>query len=186
VAATLESAILRTIVEIYRMARVEYTKASGANSSAQSKAEEFEQTNLAIADFAASLAAADRETLILAGRGLKCSEDELKKIECVAHENYGSDDLNEEIEQVVTVLAVRMLGRTFRRELLVRFAQRMLPNMSADTRKLIEGEIEEAVKKDEQEAEIMKKEAANAAADAGGDDEPPESDDEEDQQVAAE
>lgn len=181
VAATLENAITRTIVEIYRMARVEYTKASGANSSAQSKAEEFEQTNLAIADFAASLAVADRETLILVGRGLGIDEKELQRIECVAHENYGTDDLNEEIDQIVTVLTVRMLGQTFRKELLVRFAQRMLPNMSAETRKTIEDEINAAVKKDEQEAEVMKVAEAKAAAD-----DPPAKDDEEEEQIEAE
>ncbi len=173
VAATLEKRVEATVIEIYRMARVEYTKASGAGASAQSKQEEFEQTNLAIADFAASLASADRETLILVGRGLGINEEELQAIECVAHENYGSDDLNQEIEQVVTVLTVRMLGQTFRKELLVRFAQRMLPNMSADTRKLIESEIDDAVKKDEQEAEIVKNEPADPNApdpnDAQGD-----------------
>lgn len=163
VAATIEARIVATIIEIYRMARVEYDRASGTESSAQSKQQNFEQTNLSIVDLATSLAQADRETLILVGRGLGIEEAKLQAIECVAHESYASEDLSLELEQVTLALTVRELGAQVRIELLIRLAQQLLPHLAPDTRKVIEQEIEEAVKRAEQEAE-----AARAEQDGDG------------------
>lgn len=166
VAATLESRITATIVEIYRMARVEYTKAAGTNSSAQSKEQEFEQTNLAIADFGASLAAADLETLRIVAKGLRVSDEQIAKMECVAHQSYASDQINNEIDALTTVLTIRALGSTFKGELLKRFAQRMLPSLNADTRKVIESEIDKALAEEAQAAEAGA-DGADGAADDG-------------------
>lgn len=171
VAATLEKAIERTIIEIYRMARVEYTKASGTGSSAQSKQEEFAQTNLAIVDFAVSLAHADRDTLILVGRGLGISEDQLQKIECVAHQSYADEELQQEIDQVMSALTVRMLGPTFRKVILIRLAQRMLPNLTSETRAAIEAEISDEVLEDDQAEEAMEGEPASGELPGGADSE---------------
>ncbi len=60
IAATLEARIVATIIEIYRISGVEYAKASGVNTSAQSKEVEFEKTNVQIAALAQALARADR------------------------------------------------------------------------------------------------------------------------------
>jgi hypothetical protein len=170
VASTLENRIASTVVEIYRMARVEYTKATGNNSSAQSKEQEFEQTNLAIADYGASLAASDLETLKVVARGLGVPEDQINKMECVAHQSYASDQINEEIDQVTSVLTIRALGATFRGELLKRFAQRMLPNMTPDTRKIIEDEIAQAIAKEAQAEEATKDDSPDTGGNAPGDD----------------
>lgn len=158
VAATIEARIVATIVEIYRLARVEYDRASGTESSAQSKQQNFEQTNLAIVDLATSLAQADRETLIVVGRGLNIEEAKLQEIECVAHESYASEDLSIELEQAITALTIRELGRQVRVELLLRLAQQLLPHLAPDTRKVIEQEIADAVARAEQEAEAAKAE----------------------------
>jgi hypothetical protein len=169
VAATLESRISNTIVEIYRMARVEYTKAAGTNSSAQSKEQEFEQTNLAIADFGASLAAADLETLRIVAKGLKVSDEEIERMECVAHQSYASDQINNEIDAITSVLTISALGSTFRSELLKRFAQKMLPSLNADTRKIIESEIDKALVEEAQAKEAGENEPPDTG-DAPGDD----------------
>lgn len=163
IAETYETRIVNSIIEIYRMARVEYDRASGTETSAQSKQQNFEQTNLAIADFAASVAQADRDTLILVGRGLGISEDKLQAIECVAYDSYASEDLSLELEQATAALTIRELGTQARVELLRRLAQQLLPHMTADTRKVVESEIEEAVAQGEKDAE-----AAKAAFDGGG------------------
>jgi hypothetical protein len=172
VAATLEARIVATIIEIYRVARVEYDRASGTESSAQSKQQNFEQTNLAIVDFATSLAAADRETLILVGRALGIAEEKLQEIECVAHESYASEDLSLELEQAIMALTIRELGQQARVELLLRLAQQLLPHLAPDTRKVIEQEIIEAVAQAEQDAQALKAEHDEGGDDPDGGDEP--------------
>lgn len=173
VAATLEARIAATVIEIYRLARVEYTRASGTNSSAQSREREFSVTNLSIADLAASLAAGDRETLITVGRGLQISEEALQQLECVAHESYADEALDQELEQAVEALTIRELGAQFRVELLKRLAQKLLPSMSTATRRIIESEIEEQVKQAERDREAATKNLPGG----GGDEPPPEGDD---------
>ena len=173
VAETLEKRIEASIIEIYRMARVEYDRASGTRSSAQSKEQNFEQTNLAIADFAASLAQADRDTLILVGRGLGIGEAELQALECVPHESYDTGALNDEIDAVTATLT-QAIGVTAKAELLKRLTMRMLPGLSAETRKRIEGEIDEAAQQAEQEGAAMRE--AELAAMSGNQSEEDEED----------
>lgn len=170
VAATYEKRIEATIVEMYRIARVEYTRASGANQSAESRKTEFEQTNLAIADLASSLARAERDLFILVGRGLGLSEDRLQAIQVIPAESFDTEELNDEIERLVTLLTVRELGRTFRVELLQRIAQRVLPNLNATARKVMLDEIEKAVARAEQEAELMREREIEGGGEPGGDD----------------
>jgi hypothetical protein len=160
VAATLETRINNTVIEIYRIAGVEYERASGVKSSAQSKENEFEKTNVGIASLAQALATADRETLILVGRALDCSEDELQAIQCVAHESYADAALADELEQVVEALTLSV-GNTAKCELLKRLVQRLLPGLDAKTRETIDDEIDAAVEQAQKDEE-----AAKAAAEA--------------------
>lgn len=154
VAETYETRIEKTIIEVYRMARVEYDRASGARSNAQSQQQNFQQTNLAIVDFAKSLAAADRETLILVGRGLGIDEEKLQEIECVAHDSYAESELNDEIEQVIAAVTQLAVGNTAKGELIKRLLWRLLGGVGADTRKTIESEVDAAVKEAEDEAKL--------------------------------
>jgi hypothetical protein len=151
------------------MARVEYAKAEGTRTSAQSKEANFEQTNLAIADFAQSLANADRETLILVGRGMGISEERLQAIECVAHDSYASAEMNEEIDQVINAVTLS-LGPTAKGELTKRIAWRLLPGLSAESRQVIESEIDDEILQAEQD-EAMAREHIEAASDANEDEE---------------
>lgn len=171
VAETLEKRIEASIIEIYRMARVEYDRASGNKTSAQSKEQNFEQTNLAIADFAASLANADRETLILVGRGLGIEESQLQSIECVPHESYASAELNEEIDAVISAVTLAV-GNTAKAELIKRLVWRLLPGLGADVRTVIESEIEDAVEQAEQDAEAMREAETAALSDPQNDNTP--------------
>lgn len=155
VASTYETRIEKTIIEIFRMARVEYDKASGVRSNAQSQEQNFQQTNLSIVDFASSLAKADRETLILVGRMLGLSEAALDAIECVPHDSYAEAQLNDEIEQVVAAVTGLAIGNTAKGELVKRLMFRMLPGIGADLRAKIESEVDEALVKAEQEAALM-------------------------------
>lgn len=164
IAETFEKRIEASIIEIYRMARVEYDRASGTKSSAQSKEQNFEQTNLAIVDFAAALAVADRDTLILVGRGLGIAEEKLQAIECIPHESYASEALNDEIDSVTSALTLDM-GGLFKSELLKRLATRLLPGLGAETRQRIDAEIDERTTQAEHDAALMRNDAPFADTD---------------------
>jgi hypothetical protein len=161
IAETYEARIEASVIEVYRMARVEYDRASGTQSSAQSRQQNFEQTNLAIVDLAQSIARADRDTLILVGRGLGIAEPELQQIECIAYESYASEDLSLELEQAISALTIKELGPQAHIEILSRLAQQLLPQLGSDTKKIIESEIEESVAQSTRDAE-MAAEAAEA------------------------
>lgn len=167
IAKTFETRIEKSIIEIYRMARVEYDRASGTRSSAQSKEQNFEQTNLSIADFAAAMAQADLETLKLVGAALKISPAKLEKMTVEAHASYATEELNEEIDAINQTMTLSM-GLTYKVELLRRLASRMLPNLSADAKQKIESEIEEAAKAAEEAAEQAKAALAQEPPDPDG------------------
>jgi len=154
VAATLEERITSTIIEIYRISGVEYAKASGVTTSAQSKEVEFEKTNVAIVSLAQALARADRETLILVGRGLGVAEEQLQSIECTAHESYADAALGDELDQVTQALQLD-IGRQAKVELLQRLVQKLLPGLASDTKQTIDSEIEDEVDQAEKDKEAL-------------------------------
>lgn len=163
VAATYEKRIEATIVEIFRMARVEYTRASGTQSSAQSKAQEFESTNLTIADLASALAQAEKRLLTIVGLGLGIDRAALDAMTITPADDFNTEQLNDEVDRLVTLLTVRELGATFKGELLKRVAQRILPRLPKEMAATIESEIDEAVTAAEQEAEMLRQAAVDAA-----------------------
>lgn len=171
VAATLEARILATVQEIFRIAGVEYSKASGVQSSAQSKENEFEKTNVGIVSMAQALARADKDTLVFVGRGLQCDEEELQAMECVAHESYADAALGDELAQAMDALTMQ-IGRTARIEILQRLIHKLLPGLASDVKAIIDSEIEALVDQAMKEEEAMKKKAledANKPADGADD-----------------
>lgn len=157
---SLEKRITSTIIEIYRMSRVEYERASGVASSAQSKAQNFAQTNLAIVDFAAAIAAADRDTLTLVSKGLGIADSAIDKIECIPESDFAEDDLQVDIDEVISTLTIRQLGSRFQSEVLKRFARRVLPHMETDSQKVVDGEIDELAKAVAQDDDALRDDAA--------------------------
>lgn len=168
VSATLEARVEKTIMEIYRIGGVEYERASGVKSSAQSKENEFSKTNAQIASIAKAMADADRRTLILVGRAKGISDDKLKQIEVVPHESYADESLGDELEQAIQALTISLLGKLAKVEILKRLAQKLLPGMSADTWKTIQAEIEEAVEQEATDAELLKEQMAEGGDGGGG------------------
>jgi hypothetical protein len=169
VASTLETRVEKSVIEIYRMARVEYDRASGTNSSAQSKQQNFEQTNAALVDFATALARADHETLYLVGTALGCTPEELDKMEVNAAQSYATEDLSLELQQVIDAITeLPMLGRQAKIEMLTRLVQQLIPDMSEDTKKTINSEIEEAVDQADKQAELLREAALTPPDDATG------------------
>jgi hypothetical protein len=168
VAATLETRVEKTVVEIYRIGGVEYERPSGVRSSAPSKENEFSKTNAQIASIAKAIADADRRTLILVGRAMSIPEDKLKLIEVVPHESYADEALGDELEQAIQALTITLLGKLAKIELLKRLAQKLLPGMSADTWKTIQSEIEEAVEQEATDTELLKEQMTESGGGGGG------------------
>jgi hypothetical protein len=162
VAATLEARIVATVIEIYRMARVEYDRASGTSSSAQSKQQNFEQTNALLCDLADALADDDLETLRIVGRGLGESPEALAKMRCVAYTSYATEDIQMELEQAVAAITIPQLGREAHVQILQRLVRNLIPNASEGTLKTVDSEIEAAVDQAEKDAEAMKLAAQKA------------------------
>lgn len=162
-AGSLEARILSTVVEIYRMARVEYERPSGTQSSAQSKEQNFEQTNLAIVDFAEAMAVADRETLITVGNGLGLDERKLRAIECIPANDFSTEELQADIDQVTASLTIRLLGRRFKAEVLKRFVRRVLPHLDQAAQVDIDSEIDELSKEAAQEESAIGDDEEEAA-----------------------
>lgn len=180
VASTYESRITAMVIELYRVAMVEYERASGVKSSAQSKENEFGKTNAQLVSMGTAFAAADRETLILVGRAKSIAEDKLQAIECVAHESYADEALGDELEQSISALGIPQLGRQAHIELLKRLVQKLLPGMSAETRKTVESEIEEAVDQAIKDVEAAKEALTkDDDGDGGGDDDPDDAEEDE-------
>jgi hypothetical protein len=180
VAATLETRMTNSIIEIYRIARVEYDRASGTTSSAQSKQANFEQTNALLCDFADALAEADYETLYLVGVGLGCSESELATLSVTAHSSYATDDLTVELQQTIDACTLVDFGDEAKKLIMKRAVRQLIPNMTADQQKAVDADIDETIEQAAKDAEAMAQAAADAldtSAEAGdGTDAPAEDD----------
>lgn len=150
VAKTYKELLNDAVIELYRLARVEYDRASGSHTSAQSKQQNFEQTNLAVVDIAKSMAGSILKTLRLVGRGLGVSEDKLAEFSVSAYDSYASEDLNADLEVADALLIDPGMGSTFKVEMRKRIARRVLTGVGSATLKAIDGDIEAEDAKAEQ------------------------------------
>lgn len=164
----------KSVIELYRLARVEYDRASGTASSAQSKQQNFEQTNLAVVDIAKALAHGILETLRLVGRALGVPDEQLAQMSVQAHDSYATEDLAVDEEITDVLLADTGMGETFHGEVRKRRARRVLSGISPGLLATIDGEIEEATKaaaelKAQQEATLVQGVGAQVNSDANAD-----------------
>ncbi len=177
VAVTLEKRAEVTTREIYRVGRTEYTRASagGSAESGTARAFAFEQTNRAIADFAANVARFEEEANRLVGRMEGVSEAELEKMRIIAPDKFDVEEMARDLDDALKAIEVD-LGQTALSELRKRLARRMLPNLDDETLGKIDDELDQAAEEAAQAAAAMRDAAVAAAQGVGGDEE----DDEED------
>jgi len=155
VAATYEARIERTTQDMYRVARVEYTRPTGLESSAASRRSEFDATNMAIADLAAALARAMREVYELVGAFFRVSDNELRTMQIVPPMSFDIDSLAEDVETTKGTLEIEA-GATYRKLVLMRWVDRVLPRLSEADRAKIEGEVDRVVQESEAAASAMR------------------------------
>lgn len=162
-AETYEKRIEATIREMYRMARVEFTRPTGSATSGISRRFEFAQTNQALCDAAASYAKAEREMDILVGIAYGIDPATTAKESITAADDFDVDDLQADIKAAFDAHQLD-LGPTNNMKLRERIAQQMLPNRTKTEVRQADEELEAMA--DAERVNLMQ------AADPFADDEP--------------
>lgn len=184
IAGVYEARIESTIREgIYRQARVEFSRPTGAAASGVARAYEFAQTNHAIGDFAAEQARGEAWMDSIVWAGLGRDPADLDDYGVVAATDFDVEQLATDIENTLSALTVN-LGPTMAKRLKMRLAERLDPNMPPDIRAKVEEELEEVDAQEQADAAMAREMRAagddpNADSGDGDDDEDLEDEDEE-------
>lgn len=170
VAETYEERISATIREIYRMARVEFTRAtaSGGVASGIARRYEFAGTNRAIGDFASQGAKAEAWVDDVVGRFFGVSDEKREAERVTAQNDFDIGDIADDIKNTLDATTAQ-LGPTATRLLRSRLVARLLPNIDRETADAINEELEEQAVRD-RVAAVMADEMAEAALEGGLDD----------------
>lgn len=148
VAATYETRIEATIREIYRMARVEFTRASGGGvASGVARRYEFASTNRAIGDFAAQGAKAESWIDDIVARFFSVSDDAREAARVTAQTDFDIGDLEADIKNTLDAVTAQ-LGPTATKLLRKRLIGRMLPNLPQAVVDEIDAELDAQVAED--------------------------------------
>lgn len=162
VAETYEKRIEAIVREIYRIARVEFTRPTGSATSGLARAYEFAATNRALSDFAGELARAEMHLDWLIGRFYDVPEEELQASTVVAPESFDIEDLQADIKSTFDLIAGG-IGPTATRLLKLKLINQALPQLDDDTRGIIEQELDDDDTQ-EQTDQALAEEAEAAAA----------------------
>jgi hypothetical protein len=175
VAGTYETRIENTIKEIYRIARVEYDRATAAVSSGIAKAYDFEKTNRRLGDFAKQLARAEKQSYVILGRVLGVSQQSIEQATVTAPTDFRVEDLATDIKNAIDAVTIQ-LTPTAEMWIKKRVIEKMLPNLPSDEEAEIMSELEEqrdaAIELRAHAAEALKQqsEEQDSAPVDGGDD----------------
>lgn len=159
VAATLAEAILASITELYRLARVEFARGVASATSGVARAYEFAQTGRALADFAGQIARWHEDVLDLTGMTLGVSGEARAGARVTPPDDFDVQDLAGRIEQATAALAIK-LGPAAEREIKSRLVDTLLPNLDPEKRE----DIDQDLAADEAAAVEAAKAAAAARA----------------------
>ena len=142
VAATYEKRLETEVREIYRLARVEFTREGGQTASGLARAYEFAQTNRALADFAAEIAKAELAMLDLVARYYGVSDDERLAMQVVAPQSFDIEDLQADIQSGLDLITAQ-IGPTATKMIKLQLVEQRLRNMPPGTRDVIESELDD-------------------------------------------
>jgi hypothetical protein len=171
VAETLEKRVEASIREMYRVAGVEYAKPTGGQiQSGVARRWEFEQTNQQVAGYANNLALWEKSVDELVGLGLGLSEDEIAKESIEPAQEFGVQDLEIDIKNVVDTLTLQV-GATASQALKLRVIEQQLPNMAPEMRADVEEELA-AIEDEAAQAAAMGREIQAAALENPDEEEP--------------
>lgn len=148
VAETYEKRLEADVREMYRLARVEFTRQSGSATSGLSRAYEFAQTNRALADFAGELAKASATVDDLVGRYYGVPVEEREAAQVIAPQSFDIEDLTQDIQNGLDLITAN-IGDTATRLVKMQLVDQRLRNLDPDTRAIIESELEDEAAEDE-------------------------------------
>ena len=142
--AAFERRIEETVKEMYRQGRVEFVRPAGSqNESGIARKHAFQQTNTAIESFAKCIAEWERDTYVTVGRLLGIEEAKLAEIRVIAPDDFDVDDIDAALKQCEAAFALK-LGPTFNATMKKRIAGELLPDVSDETKAIIDEEIDAA------------------------------------------
>ena len=145
VAATYKERLEDIVREMYRVARVEYTRSSGNASSGEAHAYEFAQTNQALADFAGQIAKAEMQIDWLVGRYYKVPEAKLRASTIIPPKTFDVENLIVDIKATFDLIAGDV-GVTATKLLKMQALRQMLRNLDEDTVAIIDDELDATAK----------------------------------------
>lgn len=164
IATTLEHRAEALVKAIYRIARVEFTRPSGAAVSGVAREYEFEQTNRALSDFAKNIARFELDVADLAGAALGVSIERRRAQTITPPRSFAVADLERDMKLALDSVTLN-LGETATTRIKQYVVRRILPNLTADDQAKVDAELEEAAAEAEQ-ARAMAHEALAAGADS--------------------
>ncbi len=159
-----------TVEEMYRTAKMEFTRGvrGGQARSGVSQSFEFESANRAIADVARNVARFDEECRRLVAGVLPGAPD-AKRIQVTAPQRFDVEEMAKELDEATTAISMR-LGPTATAEIKKKVARGQLPMVDPEVMARIETEIAEAAEEEARAAAELAAGNATAAREALDDD----------------
>lgn len=183
VADVYENRLDTTIREIYRQARVEFTRPEASRQAVSGIARKFEfaQTNSALVAFAKQIARFEEDVDFTVGRALGIPDEELQQIMVTAQDDFDIEDLTSDLQIAIEAIDALRVGPTAERILRQRLISQLVPNISPEEEEAIRQDLIdlEAQMAQEREAMAELRDAAAQSASEPDDDEEEEPDDEE-------
>jgi len=141
-AETYEKRIDAMIKEIYRMARVEFTRPTGQSVSGAARRFEFAQTNRALNDFANQIASWDQHVDRLLASALGVSEQQREEARVIAPQDYDVSDIDAELDRAEKAVGLE-LGADAEVLIKLRVIDQVIQNLPREQRDKIEAQIRE-------------------------------------------
>ncbi len=166
VATAYETRIEACIQEIYRQARVEFTRPTASRAAVSGIARKFEfaQTDRAIGVFANSIARFEENIDWAAGTALGISEDSLKQEVIEAADSFDVEDLQTDLQLAIDAITLLNVGPTAETRLRERIINQLMPTLSPEDKTKIEEELIDIQEDERQQAQADEEMAAAARA----------------------
>ena len=143
VAAAYETRIESSIQEIYRQARVEFTRPQASRQATSGIARKFEfaQTDRALGIFAKQVARFEEHVDSLVGTVLGVTPEKLEQQRITAPESFDVEDLQTDLQLAIDAITLLTVGPTAETLLRTRVVDQLLPNLSQEDREQIDEEL---------------------------------------------
>jgi hypothetical protein len=162
VAQSYETRIEHSIQEIYRQARVEFTRPSASRQAVSGIARKFEfaQTDRALAVFAQQIARFEEHVDWLVGAAFNVSPEQLELQRITAPDSFDVEDLQTDLQLAVDAITQLTVGPTAETRLRARVINQLLPNLNDEDKDQIAEELENVQNTQQQEQQINEEIAA--------------------------